>query len=164
MQRSDTVYSTYDGQNWVFEGRLPERLYDHASAVLNDKIWIVGGKDSRNVYSSRLVDRKTVDTNKMAEYLTAPTRQKPEIRTAIIGGQAIPERQVSASDADFEGSGVVDFDDFFMFADVFGKKFGETGFDRKFDLDKDAYIGFTDFFAFADHFGKIINIDICATG
>lgn len=51
---------------------------------------------------------------------------------------------------DFNGDGVVDFDDFFLFADVFGT------LNDKFDLDRDRLVNFDDFFIFADAFGKLL--------
>jgi len=51
---------------------------------------------------------------------------------------------------DFDGNGVVDFDDFFLFADAFGTD------DSGFDLDGDGHVGFPDLFLFADEFGKRI--------
>jgi hypothetical protein len=56
--------------------------------------------------------------------------------------------------SDFDGSGAVDFDDFFAFAAAFGKKQGEAGFDAKYDLSKNGTVDFEDFFIFADDFGK----------
>ena len=53
---------------------------------------------------------------------------------------------------DFSGDGAVDFDDFFMFADIFGQP--KTKAREKFDLDWDGAIDFNDFFLFADAFGK----------
>lgn len=54
--------------------------------------------------------------------------------------------------ADFDGSGDVGFEDFFLFAAAFNLP--ATGDNQKFDLDKDASIGFGDFFLFAADFGK----------
>ena len=56
--------------------------------------------------------------------------------------------------SDFDGNKKVDLDDFFLFAAVFGKKQGETGFDTKFDLNKSGTVDFDDFFLFAADFGK----------
>ena len=56
--------------------------------------------------------------------------------------------------SDFNGDGKVDFDDFFLFADAFGRKQGEPGYDSKFDLDGGGTVDFNDFFTFADDFGK----------
>ena len=55
---------------------------------------------------------------------------------------------------DFDGDGEVDFDDFFVFADYFGRSAGEAGWDAAYDLDGDGEVGFDDFFAFADLFGE----------
>lgn len=52
--------------------------------------------------------------------------------------------------ADFDGSGQVDFDDFFLFADAFG------GTDSRFDLDGNGMVDFGDFFLFADTFGRTV--------
>ncbi|MEK7078272.1 MAG: PKD domain-containing protein [Patescibacteria group bacterium] len=58
---------------------------------------------------------------------------------------------------DFNGDGWVDFDDFFLFADVFGKKnVALNSPDTKFDFNRDGEIGFGDFFIFAESFGKEI--------
>ena len=48
---------------------------------------------------------------------------------------------------DFNGDGLVDFADFFMFADAFG------GDDPAYDLDQSGQVDFADFFLFADAFG-----------
>jgi len=53
---------------------------------------------------------------------------------------------------DFNGDGKVDFDDFFLFAAVFGQK--ATTDTVRYDLDSDGEIGFNDFFLFAQDFGR----------
>lgn len=55
---------------------------------------------------------------------------------------------------DFNGDGLVDFDDFFLFAAVFGTEKGKPGYDAKYDLDSSGAVEFGDFFIFADRFGK----------
>ena len=55
-----------------------------------------------------------------------------------------------AAGADFDGSGSVDFGDFFQFADAFGA----ADPDLRFDLDGNGQVDFGDFFIFADSFGK----------
>jgi hypothetical protein len=55
---------------------------------------------------------------------------------------------------DFTGDGVVDFADFFAFANAFGTQRGQPGFDSALDLDNSGEIGFGDFFIFANQFGK----------
>ncbi len=49
---------------------------------------------------------------------------------------------------DFNGDGVTDFSDFFLFAEAFG------GSDPRFDLDGSGTVDFTDFFLFAESFGE----------
>ena len=60
--------------------------------------------------------------------------------------------QSSGPAADFDGDGRVGFEDFFRFADAFGKP--AEGEQESFDLDGDGQVGFEDFFRFADAFGK----------
>ena len=55
---------------------------------------------------------------------------------------------------DFNGNGVIDFPDFLLFADVFGLKKGQEGYEAKYDLDGDGQIGSSDFLIFLDTFGK----------
>ncbi|MEC9378331.1 MAG: FlgD immunoglobulin-like domain containing protein, partial [Candidatus Latescibacterota bacterium] len=49
---------------------------------------------------------------------------------------------------DFDGDGVVDFPDFFLFADAFWTT------SEEFDLSGDGFVDFRDFFLFADFFGQ----------
>ncbi|MCC7261480.1 MAG: fibronectin type III domain-containing protein [Candidatus Latescibacteria bacterium] len=53
---------------------------------------------------------------------------------------------------DFNSDKTVNFDDFFLFADNFGK--AAAGEAAKFDLSKNGNVDFDDFFLFADNFGK----------
>ncbi|MBI2503625.1 MAG: heparinase II/III family protein [Candidatus Latescibacteria bacterium] len=55
--------------------------------------------------------------------------------------------------ADFDGSGQVNFADFFLFVDAFGKT------DSRFDLDRSGQVDFADFFLFVDAFGKTAGAD-----
>jgi hypothetical protein len=55
--------------------------------------------------------------------------------------------------ADFDGDGAVDFSDFVAFAQQFGKKSVDAGFDIKFDLNNSGSIDFGDFVSFAQQFG-----------
>ena len=50
----------------------------------------------------------------------------------------------------------VDFDDFFLFADNFGKSEDDAGFDPVFDIVPNGAVDFEDFFRFADDFGKTV--------
>lgn len=72
-----------------------------------------------------------------------------QFQTLDIGADEV-ETGVAADalSGDFDASGTVDFDDFFLFADHFGSG------DRRYDLDGSGLVDFDDFFLFADYFGK----------
>ncbi len=55
---------------------------------------------------------------------------------------------LAETSTDFDGDGVTNFADFFLFADAFG------GTDPRFDLDGSGVVDFGDFFIFADAFGQ----------
>jgi PKD repeat protein/fibronectin type 3 domain-containing protein len=54
---------------------------------------------------------------------------------------------------DFNNDQIVNFDDFFLFADSFGLSEGQSGYNATLDLSGNAAIDFDDFFQFADVFG-----------
>ena len=58
---------------------------------------------------------------------------------------------------DFDGSGLVGFPDFVLFAGAFGYREGDEKYEAKYDLDSDGGIGFDDFEIFAGSFGKAVN-------
>ncbi len=55
---------------------------------------------------------------------------------------------------DFDGNGVVELSDFFLFATYFGTFRGEARFEARFDMDRDGAVGIEDFFQFAELFGR----------
>ncbi len=54
---------------------------------------------------------------------------------------------------DFDGDGAVGFSDFLLFAQQFGLRQGDAGYDARYDLDGNGTIGFGDFVIFANAFG-----------
>ena len=56
-------------------------------------------------------------------------------------------------DADFDGSGFVDFADFLFFVAGFGRSSSDSGFDARTDLDDSGSVDFTDFLLFVAVFG-----------
>jgi phosphodiesterase/alkaline phosphatase D-like protein len=66
--------------------------------------------------------------------------------------QSFTAAETGVLPGDFNGDQAVNFDDFFLFVDAFGKPV--TGSTRAFDLSGDGQIGFDDFFVFVDNFGK----------
>ena len=71
--------------------------------------------------------------------------------TVVVGG-ILPTP--AAPTPDFDGDGTVGFIDFIQFAQRFGSREDQPGFDPKFDLDSSGDVGFTDFIQFAQAFGK----------
>ena len=55
---------------------------------------------------------------------------------------------------DLDVDGDVDFEDFFLFANAFGRSRGQAGFEDRADIDVDGDVDFEDFFLFATAFGK----------
>ena len=89
--------------------------------------------------------------------VTSDDADQPEIRVAVSGSGSDPGDLQILLDAagnrifgDFDGSAGVTFDDFFIFADNFGK----ATFEAATDMDADGDVDFDDFFIFADNFGK----------
>lgn len=92
----------------------------------------------------------------LGEVEILPGSAEDQQRTVVVG-QGVP---VDASGQPIEGlfneDLVVDFEDFFLFADHFGARLQNPGFDSRFDLDQDGTVGFGDFFRFADNFGQVV--------
>ena len=57
---------------------------------------------------------------------------------------------------DFDGDLTIDFDDFLVFAEHFGKRSSDPDFDPRFDFDADGMVGFLDFLEFVNAYGKTI--------
>lgn len=78
--------------------------------------------------------------------------------TALVSLQCLltPAAPAARSDRfpDFDGSGVVDFPDFILFAGAFGAEDGDDAYEDRFDLDADGAIAFSDFVILAAVFGE----------
>ena len=55
---------------------------------------------------------------------------------------------------DWDGDGVVSFEDFVKFAAKYGYRRGKVGYDPRYDLDRDGEVGFSDFLILARAFGQ----------
>lgn len=66
--------------------------------------------------------------------------------------QTVPTPAASDILLDFNESGHVDFTDFVLFAQAFGKRLDDVDFDKRFDLDRNGEIGFSDFLIFVEGF------------
>ena len=67
------------------------------------------------------------------------------LQVTISGRPALP--------GDVTDDGVVGFDDFFLFADNFGRMEGDANFNPLFDFNANGAVDFDDFFVMADNFG-----------
>jgi hypothetical protein len=71
-----------------------------------------------------------------------------EIRSVYFEGVITASEDEEELPGDFNADGIVDFRDFFRFADAFG------GNDPVYDLNGSGTVDFSDFFLFADFFGQ----------
>ena len=69
-------------------------------------------------------------------------------RTVHSSSSIVADPVTGVLPGDFDGTGKVDFEDFFLFADKFG------GTDPLYDLDRNGTVDLSDFFVFADNFGR----------
>ena len=92
----------------------------------------------------------TTDVNGRASTtLTLGSQPGPNTVEAIVAGlEPVTFTATAEATPDFNGDGITDFSDFFLFAEAFG------GSDPRFDLDGSGTVDFTDFFLFAESFGE----------
>jgi subtilisin-like proprotein convertase family protein len=95
-------------------------------------------ENAAGVWKLHVVDGEPEDTGTLRRWWI----------TILSPSEAVPLR------SDFDGNGKIDFGDFFLFADAFGTRSGQAGYESKYDLDGDGVVDFEDFFAFAADFGK----------
>ena len=99
------------------------------------------------VTDSAVVTLSELELRLVRAELTGAGQSTPDTVTAQPATVSVGPTLVG----DFDGNGVVDFDDFFLFADHFG------GTDPLYDLDgSGGRVNFDDFFVFVDHFGDAL--------
>ena len=76
------------------------------------------------------------------------TPGRTTVRATVAGLQPVTFTATAKATTDFDGDGVTDFSDFFLFAEAFG------GSDPRFDLDGNGTVDFADFLRFVDAFGS----------
>jgi hypothetical protein len=144
---------------------MPFRLAPGEEVILRPAEWFLDIDDAALSYTYTLDDTLSgsVVRNEVASVWFLPAQGVLRVRgndsgtalfrlTATDPWQAsltldIPVVVAGLAPGDFDGSGAVDFDDFFRLADVFGTA------DATVDLTGDGFVDFDDFFLFADHFG-----------
>lgn len=79
---------------------------------------------------------------------TGRTSARFNIRGGFVQPVLAPSSGVTPLPGDFNQDRIVDFSDFFLFAEAFGSR------DVRYDLSRDGRVDFEDFFLFAAQFGK----------
>ena len=62
----------------------------------------------------------------------------------------------TAADADFNGNGEVEFNDFLLFVEKFNTRQGDDEYEARYDLDGDGAVNFADFLLFVGVFGQTV--------
>ena len=135
------VFRSEDGGLFVEIGRLPpgsDRLVDAAV-------------EQGMVYQYKVL---AGDADNLSERLIAPGSEEDLLRTVRTGLPRDADGQVVQGL--FNDDEVVDFEDFFLFADNFGLREEDAAFDARYDLDGNGQVDFDDFFIFADNFGRAV--------
>ena len=70
------------------------------------------------------------------------------------------ERASAMPNPDFDGNGVVDFDDFSLLTRRFGARRGDAGYEGRFDLNGDGVIEFRDFLIYTRYFGQVAPVPV----
>ena len=77
-----------------------------------------------------------------------PTPGTNEVTATVADLEPVTFTATAEATPDFNGDGVTDLSDFYLFAEAFG------GTDPRFDLDGSGTVDFADFFLFAESFGQ----------
>lgn len=102
-------------------------------------------------FADDLFGHDTQAVSRFAGYYNSAERTPEWVQTAALEVE-LPE--VTYSPFDYNLDEKVDFDDFFLFADRFGSREGESDWNAAYDADDSGAVDFDDFFRFADAFGK----------
>jgi hypothetical protein len=136
------LFRRVDGGLYEFLARLPA-----GSVAFSDEI----GPEALS-YRYKVV---AGDGANLSETPIAPGSAADDDRTVRLGtGVPVDENGLPVLGLFDPTDLTVDFDDFFLFADNFGKSQEDADFDPRFDLNGNLEVDFADFFLFADNFGR----------
>ncbi|MSS70316.1 MAG: choice-of-anchor D domain-containing protein [Candidatus Latescibacteria bacterium] len=147
--RRQTLTVSNSGNDSLRVTRLAISGADSAHFSASPGVFTVGpgkGQDVTVTFAPGSADKKAATLTATHNATGSPT----SLPLTGTGVAAAPPSRVG----DFNGDALVNFDDFFLFANVFGTERGKPGYDVNYDLDSDGAVGFNDFFIFADRFGK----------
>ena len=163
--------SAGDGQaTWlVFDGRPLQRvpvtgysiyrsvdggLFQHLADVdVGIDVYVDAPVSAEGIYRYKVL---STDRDNLAEVVVGSGTAEDRRRTIVVGQPDVP-RDVQGRPVHglFNDDDVVDFADFFLFADNFGRSLQDgAAFDPLFDLNGNGTVDFDDFFIFADSFGR----------
>jgi hypothetical protein len=162
-QRYDFILEGSQGKVWqwsdglFFTMALGARDLAPGDSVVVREAFVAEGVEAGGTYV--LTGFLTVTPDEPGAVAREETEAKVKFTVGRTGEVKVPPGSSSGSQTalvrgDFSRDGRVDFTDFFMFAEAFGKRSGAPGFEGAFDLDSDGRVGFSDFFLFVDAFGE----------
>ena len=155
----------YDSTQVVFAGFDVAEVLPSAHALVKQDSTFV------EIGISSLGGRATVDSGlvRTLRFRTMEAFTETEIRLAgvdLIRGEyteamtrsvSVVLQAAAAPSPDFDGTGLVAFADFVLFAGAFGYGEGDSKYESRYDLNRNGGIGFDDFVVFARNFGATIN-------
>ena len=154
----------YDSTQVVYEGFDAGDVLPDAQALVEQdsiSVWIGIASLSGSTVNAGLVGTlrfRTTDVFSETEVRLVRAELGRGEQTGAVALSLSVALQVAAPPSpDFDGSGLVGFPDFVLFAGAFGYREGGEKYDAKYDLDRDGEIGFDDFEIFAGSFGKTVN-------
>ena len=140
-----TGYSIYRS----VDGALFEHLADVGAGI---DMYMDAPVSAEGTYRYKVLAR---DRDNLAEEVIHGGTAEDRRRTVVIGEPDVPmDAEGRPVRGLFNDDPVVDFDDFFLFADNFGASLQDGAFDPLFDLNGNGTVDFDDFFIFADSFGR----------
>jgi len=122
----------------------------------SEEVYVVDTNNHRIRKIFALAVTDSADVERLAKETSPPVRAK---RVALGSGSV---RGVGLDPEGWLVRGLfgpdsqVGLDDFFLFADHYGRTEKEAGFDPVFDLDGSGAVDMEDFFLFADNFGRVV--------
>ena len=154
----------YDSTQVVYEGFDAGDVLPDAQALVEQdsiSVWIGIASLSGSTVNAGLVGTlrfRTTDVFSETEVRLVRAEPGRGEQTGAVALSLSVALQVAAPPSpDFDGSGLVGFPDFVLFAGAFGYREGGEQYDARYDLNSDGGIGFDDFEIFARGFGKTVN-------